>query len=153
MNNSYERACTHTCICALVYMHVGDRRRLKRSPTSIALAINALSASASSFCLSPRNARFHIIDVNIPSPLSSFLFSHYSASGCYFFWRRSESVFYAAIPDLSDFHFWIFLTSETLIFDSLQPCLICRSFALYSENIVKLFENVAKALIINYANT
>lgn len=51
MNSSNERACTHTHAHVLVHTHVADRRRLKRSPTSIVLAINALSASVSSFCL------------------------------------------------------------------------------------------------------
>jgi len=102
MNSSYERACTHTRICALVHMYVGDRRRLKRSPTSIALAINALSASASSFCLSPRNARFRIIDVNpfTPSPRPSFLII--PRVDVTFLTSQRECFLRAAIPDLSN---------------------------------------------------
>lgn len=90
VNSSYERARTQSfaCIRALIHTHVDAGRRLKRSPASIALAINALSASAAPFCLSLQNARFRIIDADVP-PVDPSRF-HYSAdsSGWYFFWRR-----------------------------------------------------------------
>lgn len=103
---------------ALIHVHVGDRRRLKRSPTSIALAINAPSALGLVFLFIPRGTRDSALSTCASlSALSSTPFSHYSAnvSGCYvfFFWCRGKSVLlHAAVfwSFIRDFRFRISLT-------------------------------------------
>jgi hypothetical protein len=105
-----------TYIRALIHMHVGDRRRLKRSPTSIALAINAPSALGLVFLFIPRGTRDSALSTCASLfALSSTPFSHYSAnvSGCYFFSGAAARVFFC-MPLFFDH------SSETFVFESFE---------------------------------
>lgn len=128
MNGSYERACTHTRV---LHTHVSDRRRLKRSPTSIALAINA--PSASSFCLSLQNARDSALSTctSLVYPLLDPLFSLFREREwvLLFLASQRECFFFIVSDNSSDFRFRIFLT-VILVSDSLQTRSVCPSFAL-----------------------
>lgn len=159
--NMLVRKGAHTLVNmrALIHTHVDSRRRLKRSRASIALAINALSASVSHFCLSLQNAQFRIIDADVRPLLASTLAfldspSPYFAnsSGCNFvFWRRWVCFSRAAVSDNSSsgLHFWIF-PMAIFAFNSLRFCLIHASVSLYG--VQKYFEIAWQNIAVNFIN-
>lgn len=134
---AYARSRTHAC----PYVR---RRRLKRLPTSIALAINV--PSASSFCLSLQNARFRIIDVHLPrspSPRPPFLIIPRTRVGVAFFGVATRVFF--IIPDNSH---------QTFVFRSFTADLLNLSIfrAMYAKDIAELLDNIdiAEAFMLSY---
>jgi len=152
LNSLYKRVCTHTRSRIPVHVHIGNRQRLKWSPTSIALAINALSASASPFCLSSKSTIPHYRRAH-PFVLSSIPISHYSASGCYFFFAsQGECFLHTSISNnLSDFRFRIFLmvTFRFAHYSFIRFINFSRRIP-YCGKYCKITRNIAKTSIINY---
>lgn len=153
-------ACAHSLrdSCAYLHTRARDRRRLKRSPTSIVLAINACLPQPRLFVY-PCRTRDSALSTSTRTPVrpsvhtlvrsfsaSPFFIIPRSRVGVTFFFNVGECVFYA--PPFP-------ITHHGFIFGALQRRLLlpfCRDWpfdlftyrACVCGNTVRLFNNVAK---------